>query len=136
MHDRLKGVGPDGKKFPADKEYPKDIRPDSQQKDKPSNAAPNLCVGCGKTGNKVCNQCNSLIWDKVRHDMSSSVGADSRCLQRDNPSNARSKICVVCGKAGNKESNKCKEIQYCGKKCKSKDWKRHKKVCKEIKATI
>ena len=59
MHDKLRGVGPDGRKFPPDKEHTEKFPLDNKcaQKNKPSHTGSKICVVCGQTGNKICSQC-------------------------------------------------------------------------------
>ena len=42
--------------------------------------------------------------------------------------------CDGCSNKGVLRCGNCKMVKYCGKECQIKDWKKHKKVCKEMKA--
>mmetsp|Transcript_4089 Transcript_4089/g.9504 ORF Transcript_4089/g.9504 Transcript_4089/m.9504 type:complete len:269 (-) Transcript_4089:87-893(-) len=41
-------------------------------------------------------------------------------------------LCKVCSKAATQRCLRCKAAWYCCRECQSKDWKKHKKECKEI----
>ncbi|GMI00942.1 hypothetical protein TrLO_g12173 [Triparma laevis f. longispina] len=39
--------------------------------------------------------------------------------------------CEACEKEGAKKCSRCKVVWYCSKDCQVKDWKIHKKICKQ-----
>ena len=88
---------------------------------------------CGETN--YCNSgCQRKDWPKHEASCQSPERKMDAGIDHQSSSTSTSSLnfCASCGSTSTvlRACTKCRSVKYCGRECQSKDWKRHKLVCK------